>query len=164
MQTSAAPGGRVVSTIRAALSDTSPFPSDRFTVADDQNLTRRRVNLPLPSDCVVNRSDCEDVRVLNELDGFSTRPLVVIPSTETSIRPPFQATCSSLRSVIRRTSGTTRDRTALRRTMSIVRVCGDEVVSAYHGINQIVWDPATRVLHAKADRLLDEHTRHVHLS
>ena len=79
-QTSAAPGGRVVHPLFDLRSpDASPFPSDRFTVADDQNLTRRRVNLPRPSDCEANRSDCEDVRVLNELDGFSTRPLVVIP-------------------------------------------------------------------------------------
>jgi Leucine Rich repeat len=74
----------------------SPFPSDRFTVGEDENLTRRRVNLPLPSDCVARRSDCEDVRVLNELDGFSLRPLVSIafdrPIDPASHQPPSGAT------------------------------------------------------------------------
>jgi len=161
-QTSAAPGGRVVHPLFELRSpDTSPFPSDRFTVADDQNLTRRRVNLPLPSDCVVNRSDCEDVRVLNELDGFSTRPLVVIPF-DGDIDP---ATVSG--NVFFLALGDTThewndtgpdsaptddvDREGLRRRGGFGRITG---------INQIVWDPATRVLHAKADRLLDEHTRY----
>src|SRR5829696_480750 len=49
----------------------SPFPSDVFTVADPNQNTGRRVNLPMPQDCRIYASDCEDVRVLNQLDGFS---------------------------------------------------------------------------------------------
>src|SRR5215204_7178628 len=49
----------------------SPFPSDAFTVADANQNTGRRVNLPMPQDCRIYASDCEDVRVLNQLDGFS---------------------------------------------------------------------------------------------
>ena len=59
--------------------DNAPFPTDRFTVADDRNLTRRRVNLPKPTDCIAYKSECEDVDVLNQLDGFSLRPRVTIP-------------------------------------------------------------------------------------
>ena len=40
--------------------DTAPFPSDRFAVKDDPNLTRRRVNLPKPADCVATKSECDD--------------------------------------------------------------------------------------------------------
>ena len=34
--------------------------------------------------------------------------------------------------------------------------CGSQVV----GINQIVWDPATNMLHVESDELLDQHTRY----
>ena len=58
---------------------TAPFPSDRWTVADSAQLTGRRVALPLPADCVAALDDCEDVAVLNTLDGFSAEPRVSIP-------------------------------------------------------------------------------------
>jgi hypothetical protein len=47
----------------------SPFPSDRFTVPDSQQNTDQRLNLPLP-DCTTHPSDCLDVALLNQLDGF----------------------------------------------------------------------------------------------
>jgi hypothetical protein len=52
---------------------TSPFPSDRFTVPDEQQLTRLRVNLPLPN-CASRPSDCADLTLLNQLDGFNLQP------------------------------------------------------------------------------------------
>ena len=52
----------------------SPFPSDRFTVADSRQNTGRRVALPLPDDCVANASDCNDVTVsTSSTDSTSTR-------------------------------------------------------------------------------------------
>jgi len=53
------------------------FPSDRLTVPDAAQLTGKRVNLPLP-DCGARPSDCNDVRLLNELDGFDVDPRVAI--------------------------------------------------------------------------------------
>src|SRR4051812_2556753 len=47
-----------------------PFPSDRFTVADPDQLTGRRIAMPLP-DCKAAPSDCDDLAVINELDGFN---------------------------------------------------------------------------------------------
>lgn len=66
--------------IRYDLSDPSgsPFPSDRFSVSDFTQNTLRRVDLPLP-DCKVRPSDCNDIRVLITLDGFSTQPRITIP-------------------------------------------------------------------------------------
>src|SRR5215470_488933 len=55
-----------------------PFPSDWFTVLDATHNTDRRVNLPLP-DCNVYVSDCEDLAVINELDGFNLQPRLSIP-------------------------------------------------------------------------------------
>src|SRR5215218_7374829 len=56
----------------------SPFPSDRFTVPDPSQRTNLRVNLP-PPDCATHPSDCLDVALLNQLDGFNTQPRIAIP-------------------------------------------------------------------------------------
>src|SRR5262249_52763644 len=48
--------------------ETGPFPSDIFTVADRAHNTGRRVNLPYP-DCAVHLSECDDLDVINTLDG-----------------------------------------------------------------------------------------------
>ena len=51
----------------------SLFPSDALTVRDAGQITGKRLNLPFP-DCQLRRSDCEDLRLLNRLDGsISTR-------------------------------------------------------------------------------------------
>ena len=50
--------------------DGGPFPSDRFTVADPTQMTGLRVTLPKP-DCLERASDCEDIDVINTLDGFN---------------------------------------------------------------------------------------------
>ena len=55
-----------------------PFPANWYTVDDTSNLTGLRVSLPLP-DCSVRPSDCEDVGVLNSLDGFNLQPRISIP-------------------------------------------------------------------------------------
>src|SRR5215471_9211711 len=57
---------------------TSPFPSNWFTVTDRSNNTGVRVNLPLP-DCAERQSDCEDLAVINALDGFNVQPRLSIP-------------------------------------------------------------------------------------
>ena len=56
----------------------SPFPSDRFTVFDSQELTGLRVNLALPS-CAARPSDCADLMLVNQLDGFNLQPRLSIP-------------------------------------------------------------------------------------
>jgi len=118
----------------------SPFPSNRFTVFDGSNRTLRRVNLPKP-DCAVRPSDCQDIDVVNTLDGFSTQPRITVPFSG-DIDP---ATVSS-DSVYLVNLGDT----------LTFRGFGDKV-----GINQIVWDPATKVLAFESDELLNEHTRYL---
>ena len=56
------------------------FPSDRYTVRDWSNTTFRRVALPKP-DCALRASDCADIDVINQLDGFSTQPRITVPFT-----------------------------------------------------------------------------------
>jgi hypothetical protein len=72
-------GSRVAPLFDPASPDRSPFPSDRYTVSDDRQITGRRVNLPMPADCAARASDCEDVAVLNQLDGFNLEPRISIP-------------------------------------------------------------------------------------
>jgi hypothetical protein len=50
-----------------------PFPTNLDSVRDHAQATGLRVDLAKPSDCVSFRSDCEDVDVLNQLDGFNMR-------------------------------------------------------------------------------------------
>jgi hypothetical protein len=74
----------------------SPFPSDRFTVADDEQNTGRRVNLPMPQDCTVEVSECEDVAILNQLDGFNLNARISLSAQTSSLRrrwprPPTRA-------------------------------------------------------------------------
>ena len=58
-----------------------PFPSNRFTEFDPSNLTGRRVNLPLP-DCSTHSDDCEDIVIINTLDGFNLQPRLSIPFSD----------------------------------------------------------------------------------
>jgi Bacterial Ig-like domain len=118
----------------------SPFPSNRYTVFDGSQRTLRRVNLPKP-DCAVRSSDCADIDVLNTLDGFSTQPRITVPFSG-DIDP---ATVNS-NSVYLLNLG----------DVLSWRGAGDKV-----GINQIVWDPATKTLSFESDELLAEHTRYL---
>jgi hypothetical protein len=114
---------------------TSPFPSDRFTVADSAQDTGRRVHLPTPADCVANASDCDDLTFLNRLDGFHLTPRLSIPFT-----------------------GEIEVSTVTSRSVFLVSLRNDSVDRV--GINQVVWDRETRTLHVIADEQLEEHTQY----
>ncbi len=125
---------------------TGPFPSDWVTVADASHNTRRRVNLPLP-DCAVRRSDCEDLNVINTLDGFNGQPRLSIPFDG----PINVATVTSQTVFLISLGSTLRGRDD--------DDC-DEDGGCDHGgrligINEIVWDLATNTLHVESDEFLD---------
>jgi hypothetical protein len=128
--------------IRYDLSDPagSPFPSDRFTVADASQNTGRRVELPLPN-CAARPSDCADIKVLNTLDGFSTQPRITLPF-----------------------NGDIDPRTVNSNTIFLMNL-GDTVngmgAGQKVGINQVVWDPASKTLAFESDELLNQHSRYV---
>jgi hypothetical protein len=112
----------------------APFPSDLFTVPDADQLTGLRVNLPKP-DCAIRPSDCEDVDVLNTLDGFNLQPRISIPFTG----PIDPATATS-------------------QTVFLMSLNADPRLI---GINQVVWDPATSSLHAESDEFLVQDARYL---
>jgi hypothetical protein len=120
----------------------SPFPTDRFTVADKHQLTGLRVNLARP-DCVTQPSECADVHILNTLDGFNPQPRLSIPFDGAI----DLSTVSSKTVFLLRLGAPRRDD-------------NDALHPQVIGINQIVWDPATNTLHAESDDFLDQGTRY----
>jgi Bacterial Ig-like domain len=118
----------------------SPFPSNRFTVREWSNKSLRRVNLPLPN-CAVQVSDCQDIAVINTLDGFSTQPRITVPFTG-AIDP----------------ASVTSDTVFL---LSLGDVQTGRGLGTKVGINQRLWDPASNTLVFESDELLQEHTRYV---
>src|SRR3954471_12744070 len=118
----------------------APFPTNRFTVFDGTQNTLRRVNLPKP-DCSVRVSDCQDIDVINTLDGFSTQPRITVPFTG-DIDP---ATVNS-------------------DTIFLVNLGDTLTLHGFGervGINQVLWDPATKTLVFESDQLLQQHSRYV---
>lgn len=118
----------------------SPFPSNRYTVRDGSNRSLRRVNLPLPN-CAVQVSDCEDIAVINTLDGFSTQPRITVPFTG-AIDP----------------ASVTSDTVFL---LSLGDAQTGRGLGTKVGINQRLWDPTTNTMVFESDELLQEHTRYV---
>jgi hypothetical protein len=118
----------------------SPFPSDRFTAFDSQQLTGLRVNMPLPN-CASRPSDCADLSQLNLLDGFNLQPRLSIPF-----------------------DGAIDVSTANSNTVFLVTLPGpglrelefDNFTPHVIGINQIVWDPASLTLFAESNDHLNE--------
>ena len=123
----------------------SPFPSDSFTAFDRQQLTGLRVNIPLPN-CATNPSDCADLTLLNQLDGFNL---------QTRLSVPFD--------------GAIDPNSVTSKTVFLIRVAGRGLREAESehfrpqviGINQIVWDPASLTLFAESNDHLDEDANYV---
>jgi len=119
----------------------APFPSDRFTVFDSGQNTGLRLHLPFPN-CTTNPSDCLDIALLNQLDGFNTQPRLSIPF-DGAIDP------SSVNSgnvfLVRLGS------------LSAPNIGASTII----GINQVVWDPATLTLFVESDQHLDQDTTYL---
>jgi hypothetical protein len=119
----------------------SPFPTDRFTLRDPAQNTNRRVDLPMPN-CVASPSNCGDVALLNQLDGFNIEPRISIPF-DGAIDPS----------------------TVNNNTVFLIRIADTSNPTTLSpqivGINQIVWDTLTNTLFAKSDQQLDQHTTYL---
>jgi hypothetical protein len=128
----------------------SPFPSDRFTLLDPGQNTGVRVAMPLP-DCATNPSDCADIALLNQLDGFNAQPRLSIPF-DGAIDPD-----------------TVNSKTVFLVQLPAAFAFGQEVEDEiFHGfkpnmigINQVVWDPTSLTLFAESDQHLDQHSSYL---
>ena len=90
------------------------------------------MNYPLP-DCAVRPTDCEDLVMVNSLDGWGLQPRVSIPFTG-DVDP---ATLNS-------------------DTVFLLDVPEGRRI----GTTQLIWDPATHTLHGESDEVLDQHHRY----
>ncbi|HET7871992.1 MAG TPA: hypothetical protein VFL42_05730 [Terriglobales bacterium] len=128
----------------------SPFPSDRFTLLDPGQNTGLRVALPTPN-CATNPSDCADIALLNQLDGFNPQPRLSIP---------FDGAID-----VSSVSSSTIFLVQLPANFVFGREFEDDDLSGFTpniiGINQIVWDPATLTLFAESDQHLDQRTSYL---
>jgi hypothetical protein len=95
--------------------------------------------MPKP-DCVARPSDCQDIDILNTLDGFNQLPRISV-----SFDGPIDPTSITGRSVLFVSLGDLAH--------------GEGGRGRVVGINRIVWDPAANIIHAEADELLEQHTR-----
>lgn len=107
----------------------SLFPSDRLTVLDSRQSTGRRVALPLP-DCAADPSGCDEVQLLDELDGFSVHPRVAIRFSD-----PV-------------------DPGSLSRDSAFILPLWPEPLPSPVGLGQLVWDGESRTLYARPERML----------
>ncbi len=139
-ESTAPPSGAVHALFDLNRPETGPFPADIFTVADHTHNTGRRVHLPYP-DCAVRVSDCEDLDVINTLDGFGLQTRLSIPF-DGKIDP-----------------ATVTDETVFVISLSST-LPGGEPGGQVIGINQVVWDPGTLTLHVEVNDLLDQHRRY----
>ena len=111
-----------------------PFPSDQFTVQENSQITGRRVAMPKP-DCLKQASDCDDISIINTLDGFSLQPRITF-----SFDGAINSYSVSSKSVL------------------LVEY-GAAAPARLIGINQVVWDPATSSLHLNSDESLTQHAQ-----
>ncbi|HDZ58084.1 MAG TPA: alpha/beta fold hydrolase [Pseudomonas xinjiangensis] len=118
------------------------FPADYFTVADSRQATGLRINLPTPDGCPwTNTSDCHEVRILNQLDGFNLQARITVPFTG----PIDPATLNGY---------------------TVYLINGGEVGTG-HGrgerisINRMVWDPVTNTAAFEPNELLKERTQYL---
>jgi len=120
--------------------DAGPFPSDIFTVEDASQNTGRRLAYPRP-DCAARPSDCNDLDVVNTLDGWGVQTRVSVPFTGDI--DPASVNSQSMFVV------------SLASTRAGQPAGGQRI-----GINQVVWDVATQTIHFEVDRLLDQYRRY----
>lgn len=109
------------------------FPSDRYAVPDPNQLTGVRVALPKP-DCSVRVSDCQDVDVVNQLDGFNVQPRIVIPF-----------------------SGAIDLATVSRQSVYLLEVDSSRRIA----LNQLQWHAPSNTLVGASDELLRQHRRYL---
>src|SRR5262249_5983844 len=124
-------------------------------------ITGRRVAIPMPTDCSANESDCQDVTVLNRLDGFNMNPQISIPFDGDI--DPLTATSENVYIIA---LGDLLEPRGSERTDGAPGGDDDDGLATSAGvrtgrvigINQIVWDVESHTLRASTDERLAEHS------
>lgn len=104
-------------------------PSDRQTVPDPRQSTGRRVALALP-DCGVDPAGCDEIRLVNELDGWSVNPRVAVRFSGPVALDSFT------------------------KASAFILPLAPEPLASPIGLGQLVWDGASHTLYARPERAL----------
>jgi hypothetical protein len=107
------------------------FPSDRLTVGDPAQLTGRRVALPKP-DCGARPSDCHEIELIDQLDGFDLDPRIEVRFG----RPIDVGKVGADTLYVERADG----------------------AGGHIRVNRLVWSPARNALYGAPASLLEEST------
>ena len=118
----------------------APFPSDIHTIPDADQRTGRRVNVPKPADCSTRQSDCDDLDVINLLDGFNIMPRISIPF-DGAIDPASVSSSSVF-------------------LVELAQQGDETTIVDRSDINQAVWDPESQTLYVESDDVLRQTTRY----
>jgi len=119
-----------------------PYPTDALTTPDSTQKNGMRINLPMP-DCTTAPSDCQDVQLINQLDGFQTAPRITV-----NFSGPIDVNSVH---------------------HAIYYVALDNLTQEESGINftgqvlyvtQMIYDPTTDTLYGKPDGNLDQHRQY----
>src|SRR3954465_14550740 len=107
------------------------------------------MNLPKPAGCAAKPplTECSDIDLVNELDGFSLQPRLSIPFTG---QIDANTICSS--------NAVCTPNVFLVRLGSVPK--GEDGDHRILGVNQIVWDVATRTLHVQSDETRQQYPRY----
>lgn len=103
-----------------------PFPTAFLTTPDPSQKSGRRVNLPMP-DCGHRLGDCQEIGLINELDGFNVQAGLMV-----------------------RFNGPVNPDT-LPAGVKLLWLDGSDRIT---GVNRVTWDPATLTMLAKPDEPL----------
>jgi hypothetical protein len=136
-----------------------PFPTDFFAVADAAQNTCERVNLPKPADCVANASECVEIDLLNQLDGFNVEPRLSIPFHGEIDPNSVDSSTVFLVSLGDALVG------GAPSCAAPTFADDDEAplpagAGFIAGIEQVIWDRPTSTLHVRTDQALEQHTRY----
>jgi len=111
------------------------FPTDRLTEADPAQLTGRRVRLSLVN-CFEAPSSCDEITLLNGLDGWSVNPRMTLA---------FSAPIAL---------------DTITRSSAFVLPLAAEVAAEPVGLSRLVWDAETTTLYARPERVLRQGRAH----
>ncbi len=111
------------------------LPSDRLTVADPAQLTGRRIRLSLVN-CLEAPSTCDEISLLNGLDGWSVNPRLTL-----AFSVPIKLD-------------------SVTRASIFVLPLADDVADEPVGLSRLVWDPQTTTLYARPERVLRQGRPH----
>lgn len=128
--------GQTVALFQPTSLSVGPFPSDVLTVSDAAQKTGLRIDLPSsnePCELSSSPSVCSNAALLNQLDGFSVNPRLMVC---------FSAAV---------------DAKTLQSGIAIMPLGGGAPVT----INQVLFDPASNCAFAKPNQVLKEQSRYL---